>query len=329
MKVKPFTAKNASAAMSSVRAELGDEAIIISVNDDEGSDTTTVLAATDDRSLTDEEDCEFEEIEDHDLLDTKETIHHALTYHGVPPRLIARLISHALDANVENPTLALAGALDHIFAFTPLQNDTTPEKVILVGPPGSGKTITAVKLATRAHLKGTAFRVATTDTQRAGGIEQLSAFTNILKTGLSVLGSVSEMTAFIAEQNSEQALFIDTSGINPYNTQDMDALYTFTKESKAEPVLVLPAGSDPMEAADMARPFADIGVKRLIVTRLDLARRVGGILGAAFGARLDFAETSLSPNVAEGLTTLNPVALARLIMPHTAPEQSSNTEDHK
>jgi len=329
MKVKPFTAKSASAAISSVRAELGDEAIIISVNDDEGGDTTTVLAATDGQPLTDDEGREIEEVEDHSLLDTEETIHQALTYHGVPPRLIARLVSHADNANAVNPTLALASALDHVFTFAPIAMDGLPERVILVGPPGSGKTITTIKLATRARLKGAAYRVATTDTQRAGGIEQLSAFTTILETELAILYSIAEIAEFVAGLDSEQALFIDTSGINPYNTRDMDALYNFTKESNAEPVLVLPAGSDPMEAADLARPFADIGVRRMIVTRLDLARRVGGILGAAFGARLDFAEISLSPNVAEGLTTINPVALARLIMPHTAPEQPSNTEAPK
>ena len=63
--------------------------------------------------------------------------------------------------------------------------------------------------------------------------------------------------------------------------------------------------------------FADLGATRLLVTRLDMARRLGGILAAADAARLSFSDVSITPNIAEGITPINPVSLARLIMPHT------------
>ena len=48
---------------------------------------------------------------------------------------------------------------------------------MLVGPPGAGKTIVAAKLMMRARRAGRPFAAITTDTRRAGGVEQLQAFT--------------------------------------------------------------------------------------------------------------------------------------------------------
>lgn len=98
----------------------------------------------------------------------------------------------------------------------------------------------------------------------------------------------------------------------------MDSLDQLVRAAGAEPVLVLAAGGDAMEAADIAASFAAIGVGRLVVTRLDMARRLGSLLAAADAARLTFCDVSATPHIADGLSPINPVSLARLIMPHTA-----------
>ncbi len=314
MRIKPFTASSAAAAMDTVRTELGEDAIIISVNDDKENGSATVLVATESPEYLPPEANDIEEIEDPRTLDTDETIRQALTYHGVPPRLISTLVKLAETADASNPTLALASALDTLFEFSPLIGN---RRLMFVGPPGGGKTITVAKLCTQAKIEGCDYQVATADRQRAGGIEQLSAFTRILKTDLNAVESTEALSDFTAGQNTSQTIYIDTMGVNPYVEEEMDTLFELVKAGRAEPILVLPAGYDPMEAAEMARPFADIGVKRMIVTRLDVARRTGGILGAAHGAGLAFAEVSLSPSVTSRLTTINPVSLARIIMPYT------------
>ncbi len=73
-----------------------------------------------------------------------------------------------------------------------------------------------------------------------------------------------------------------------------------------------------MESADIAASFAAIGAGRLVGTRLDMARRLGSNLAAADAARLRFSDVSITPQVADGLRHINPLSLARLIMPHTA-----------
>ena len=55
---------------------------------------------------------------------------------------------------------------------------------MLVGLPGAGKTVTTAKLATKAVMSGAKINVITTDRVRAGGVQQLEAFTDILKLDL-------------------------------------------------------------------------------------------------------------------------------------------------
>ena len=61
------------------------------------------------------------------------------------PASIERLVESAAEARQEDATLALAGAFDAQFAFSPIDGGRA---VMLVGPPGSGKTTSAAKLAT-------------------------------------------------------------------------------------------------------------------------------------------------------------------------------------
>ena len=94
----------------------------------------------------------------------------------------------------------------------------------------------------------------------------------------------------------------------------MADIRAFIDAADAEPVFVLAAGGDPAEAAEAAEAFAALGARRMIVTQVDLARRLGGILAAADTASLAFAGISISPFVAQGVGSLNPVSLARLIL---------------
>jgi flagellar biosynthesis protein FlhF len=82
----------------------------------------------------------------------------------------------------------------------------------------------------------------------------------------------------------------------------------------AEPVLVAPAGGDAAESADLAAAFAAIGVRRLIVTRTDTVRRLGGILASVETARLALSDAGVSPQIADGLVSLNAHRLAGLLL---------------
>jgi len=296
--------------MEAVRAELGDEAVIISTRDTPSGESTALAAVE-----TPADPIGIDEPDTVDPADIKETVRQALTYHGCPPRLSGRLAETAQRQDAVDPNLALAAAIDEVYGFSNLADAGSNGPVMLVGPPGCGKTITVAKLCARSRLEGARVRAISTDTQRAGGVEQLAAFTRILEVGLERVDEPSGLKPALEKTGAGEACFIDTAGANPYSQSDMDRLFQFVDIGGIEPVLVFPAGIDSAESADMARTFADLGVKRMIVTKVDMVRRAGSILAAADAAGLAFAEISVGPQVAEGLTSLNPMSLARLITP--------------
>ena len=88
-----------------------------------------------------------------------------------------------------------------------------------------------------------------------------------------------------------------------------------------EPILAMPAGADADESGEIARAYATLGVTKMMPTRLDIARRLGGLLAAAHCGSLIFADASNTPKVADGLIGMSPKRLAYLLMPEAAKKQ--------
>jgi flagellar biosynthesis protein FlhF len=315
MRLKTFTASTMGEAMTMVRETLGPEAIIVSTQNTGDGRGVALIAAIDETTAGDAAPLSSP-LED-DAPDVVETVRQALAFHGTPQRLIERLAQAAGALEAGDVTLAFAGAVDAGFAFRPLGDADKDRPTMLVGPPGAGKTITTAKLAARTVLAKRPVNVVSIDSQRAGGVEQLSAFTRILGLGLVTAATASALAAAIAANPAGVRTYIDTPGTNPFDDAEMERLATFVDAAKAEPVLVLPAGGDAMETAEIAAAFAGLGARRMIVTRLDAARRLGSILAAADAAHLSFAHVSVTPHVANGLSPINPVSLARLILPRS------------
>ena len=184
---------------------------------------------------------------------------------------------------------------------------------MMIGPPGAGKTVTIAKLAARARLAKRSVALVTTDTLRTGAVEQFSGYAALLGLNPHVAGSVAELRDAVAASHTAAVKLIDSTGANPFDGEDMRRLQDFIAAIGAEPILVLPAGMDADESADTARAFAALGATRLLVTRLDTARRLGGMLAAAGAANLRFCDVGIGPHLADSLAPLNPLALARLL----------------
>ncbi|WP_207455121.1 GTPase [Azospirillum sp. SYSU D00513] len=316
MRLKSFHARTMAEAMRDVRAALGDDAIIVATREEEGGGVR-VTAAVEDDALAAVHARMTQPVEpDEPEIDVEEVVADALHRHGVPAALAEQLIDAAAGLDTDDPRLALGAALDSVYTFNPLPDGRRMDRpLMLVGPPGAGKTLLAAKLAARAMFKNRSVGVITTDTVRAGGVAQLSAFTRLMNIKLVTVEDPDALAGAFAVNNGTDLVIVDTAGRNPFDDGDMDELKALLSAGEAEPVLVLPAGIDALEATDMAQSFRSVGVRRMIVTRVDMARRYGSLLCIAHRARLSFCDISVSAKVAEGLTALNPVALARLMIP--------------
>jgi flagellar biosynthesis protein FlhF len=251
--------------------------------------------------------------------EVSEAVRKALAEHGVPARLADRLVTAAQTSGMSQPPLACAAALEAGFTFAHLPEHGAPRPFMLVGPNGSGKSIAVAKLAARSVLRQRQVGVITCDNIRAGAVEQLAAFTSILEIDLVRARGPESLARVVGSMNGAfDLVVIDSPGLNPFKQSDMDYLQALIEAADVEPVLVMSAGGDPEEAAEIGEAFAAIGATRLFASRLDTTRRLGAILAAAEGGQLAFCDVSASPHVASGISPISAMALARLIMPQAA-----------
>jgi flagellar biosynthesis protein FlhF len=222
----------------------------------------------------------------------------ALAWHAVPPAIAARLQAGPL-------AFALSAAL----RFTPLRLAAGAAPLLLTGPPGAGKTLTCARLATRLVMAGAKPMVITADGRRAGAIEQLAAFTRLLGLNLLVASQPATLAQAVSRRESAAPVLIDAPGIDAFDPAQRDEMAALAASAQATTALVLPAGLDPAEAADLAQAHAQHGAQLLVATRLDSARRLGGVLAAA-AAGLPLAEAGIGPGAADGLVPMTPELLA-------------------
>ena len=333
MRLKTFHAKNMAAVMDLVRGELGPDAIIIQI--EEGKAGVRVTAALEAGAtppppkkapkpeatpLAFEASHPFPRAREFDNGDISAVLNH----HGLPFDTASH-ISEAVRA-VEAATLseAFSNALENVIKFSPI-TDATTRPVMLVGPPGAGKTICAAKLTADAVLHERPVHLISTDTVKASGIQQLDHFAQLMKQTVSTADTPKELEAVIRSKNSAGGLtVIDTPGTNPFNIDELKELLKFIQTVDAEPVLVMPAGLDALDAQEIAGVFAKMGCQRFIATRLDAARRYASMIMAARPGYLALAAISRSPFVAEGLETATPMTISKLI---TALPNRRKTDD--
>ena len=321
MKLRIFGGATMTEVMAKVRDQLGENAIILSTQTD--PDGHVRLTAAIDKQMhiasTNGPDPNGPPI-----ADPLPEIRRALVAHGIDDTIANRLLEVAHDHAQQqvSSAVALAAALDSCFNFDPIP-DKPERPIMLVGPPGTGKTVTVAKLAARALVAGQSVRVIGTDTIKAGGFAQLQQLTDVLQIGLRKAEDADDFRTAVAGCTGSDMVIIDSFGVNPFETDDIDRLQPLVAAAKLEPVLVMPAGLDAIDAGEIAIAFAGLGCRRAIITRLDLARRFGSLLAAAHSSGLVFCDVSVSPNIGAGLRSLNPVGLARLLLP-PAPNTHSN-----
>ncbi|MBU3656090.1 MAG: hypothetical protein FGM23_07025 [Alphaproteobacteria bacterium] len=319
MRLKSYQAATMKEALALVREELGEEAIILSSARGDGGFGIKVTAAVDtpEPAVVDSAPMDNTDLESPaNRPDIIRLLAEVLTSHGVDESLTQRLLRTVASLPVRSPLQGLAAALDAQFGFNPVRLDRLHKPIMLVGPPGVGKTATLAKLSAQAVLAGLEPLVATADLMRAAAVSQLETYTNALQLPLSVVANHQEMLKLLEQAKPQQLVLLDSGGINPWMDDEMAQLQQLVGTDMVfEPVLVLAAGGDTLEMAEAAEHFrAHLPISRLVITKLDLARRLGGVLSAAMAGKLYLADASMSPQVADGVNAMTPLALARLLL---------------
>jgi flagellar biosynthesis protein FlhF len=162
-------------------------------------------------------------------------------------------------------------------------SEARPRVAALVGPPGSGKTTTLVKLAVN---YGLACRRPTMllsiDTYRVGAAEQLRSYAAILGVGFQLLETITALAQAIEEHRGKDLLLIDTPGLGFGDLDHSSGLARFLgSRADIDTHLVLPAS---MKSADLALAvdaFEVFRPRQLLFSKLDETGSFGPLFGEA------------------------------------------------
>src|SRR6185369_16031251 len=136
-----------------------------------------------------------------------------------------------------------------------------PRIAALVGPPGSGKTTTLVKLAVNYGLAARRpVLLLSMDTYRVAAADQLRSYAAILGVGFQVLETVASLAQTIEENRGKELIFIDTPGFAFGDLDSAAGLAPFlATRNDIDTHLVLSSSTKPADLSRMVEAFEIFG----------------------------------------------------------------------
>jgi len=317
MRIKTFTASGNHEAFAMAREMLGDEAVILSTETltDGQVQITVGIDENEEICFNDKQEVEIKDIS---TRYTDRLLRESLEYHDtldlVKQRILAMVRKISIEKEIYDDSKLLEFAFKDLYNFSDIFHNGIKCKIFMGGP-GVGKSTAIAKVAAQAKINNLSCCIISTDNIRAGANSQLEAFAKILEQDFYFCKSERNLYELLQKADTAYDLIlIDTPGINPFLSEEVDKVSRWIEVIKGEGILVLSAGTNTYEAIEVAEVFTELGAKKLLPTRLDLTRRIGSILSVAACCELDFCVGSVSSNIAGGVSEITPNRLAKLIL---------------
>lgn len=197
----------------------------------------------------------------------------------------------------------------------------------LVGPTGVGKTTTTAKLAARCVVKygAQSLGLITTDSYRIGAQDQLRIYGKILGVQVYTAQSESDLAQLLSTLSRKHLVLIDTVGMG----QRDDRLAEQTRmlaQSDVKRVLLLNAVAQAETLEDVARNYRGEGLHGAIITKLDEAVKLGGVLDVVVRHKLTLHYLATGQRVPEDLFLAESAGLLRRCLKPAAKSAFSASE---
>jgi flagellar biosynthesis protein FlhF len=177
------------------------------------------------------------------------------------------MIERLGDARQAEPSLA---DLAHDAQLTAASQ---ADVIALVGPTGVGKTTTIAKIAARAALvDGRSVALVTLDNYRVGGIDQIRTFADLIGVPLGVAERPGELGELLDGFADCDLVLVDTAGHSPRDSRAIEELARALGRARGLEVhLALAATTGAQAIDDLVKRYAPYRPSRLLFTKLDEA----------------------------------------------------------
>lgn len=160
-----------------------------------------------------------------------------------------------------------------------------PQKIMMVGLYGMGKTTTCGKLAAHFQKRGLSTAVVAGDTHRPAAYEQLEQVAD--DAGVPIYGDPDEERApKVVREGMEKfknydVVIVDTSGRHSLEDELIEEIKRIKSVADPDEVILTIDASVGQQAGPQAKAFHDaVGVTKTIITKLDGSAKGGGALSA-------------------------------------------------
>lgn len=225
---------------------------------------------------------------------------------------LARMLSEKMPANLDE-----AKALAWVKAILIKNLDNLPNEMgmldqggifALIGPTGVGKTTTTAKLAARYVMKhGTeSLGLITTDAYRIGGHEQLRIYGKILGVMVHAVKDEADLKIALNELKNKRTILIDTVGVSQRDTMVTEQIAMLSNtNARIKKLLCLNATSTGETLTDVIRAYKGKGLDGTIITKLDEAVTIGGVLDVIIRGKLKLYYLANGQRVPEDIHLAN------------------------
>jgi flagellar biosynthesis protein FlhF len=180
----------------------------------------------------------------------------------------------------------------------------TGGRIAFAGPAGAGKTTLIAKLAARWVLRHGPRRVAlvSADAVRIGAHEQMHMLGRLLGVTAHTVYDVAELPELLDSLSGQQLVLIDTAGASPRDPDLARRLRLLDQQkAKIETSIVIPASIQAGAIEEAIKLFEVARPQSCVITKVDEAVSLGGVLSALVRHKLPAAYISDGQRVPEDL----------------------------
>ncbi|HEY1283883.1 MAG TPA: flagellar biosynthesis protein FlhF [Steroidobacteraceae bacterium] len=228
-----------------------------------------------------------------------------LTEVGLTPDFASQIVAQLPTGS--DLTLARRLSISNVAQRVAVTGDRWLDKggcVALVGPTGVGKTTALAKLAVRWVLRHGARSIAlvSADSVRIGAHDQIQALGQMLDVRVYTADSFAELPKLIDSLGQTRFVLIDTMGSSQRDAQLSYRLQQLAAVGpKLETALVLCAATQAGAIEETVARFAPAKASSCLLTKVDEAASIGGVLSVLSRAELPISYVSEGQRVPEDL----------------------------
>ncbi len=317
MLLKRFEAKNLPDALARVRAECGEDALLVETRQTRGgylvvaARPETVSPRPDQAGATgvlSKWTRGFQPLADK-ATDFGLSV---AVLRAVEKALLGTRVDLSRPGDPALPALASRVLASLLRSEPRLENADGPFRTIaLVGPTGVGKTTTLAKLAARAKDRGERVAIVTLDTYRMAGVEQLRAFADLLAVPFEVAFTANDLRRILLQHAHCDRIFIDTTGKSPRDREAMPMLEGNLRAGQCTTLLCLAAGTRARDCTVVLDAFEPLGIDAVCLTKWDETVAPGEAVAALVERGLPLSHICIGQEVPADIVPAQGTAIAQ------------------